>query len=378
MGNAYHRARELCQQIEETPQLFIVLWGLWQFHIVRAEYKTARELAEQLLHLAQSRQDSDLLIQAYYALGLTSIFLGEFVAARECFEQGVVLYDPQLHSSHTFLYGYDPKVGSLFFVAWTLCYLGYPEQALSKLRQALALAQDLSHPFTTASVLSVALWVYQLLRHEKEAREQAEILISLCNEQGFTLFFAWGTIMQGWALAEQGQREEGIVQMSRGLAAHQATGAEMGQGRYLALLAEAHWQQKHTKEGLSALAEALEFVHQTGERNYEAELYRIKGQLVLQSVGQSPESEVTNSLASNVQSPESEAEDCFVRAIESAQKQQAKSLELRAATSLARLWQQQGKTEQAHKLLSEIYNWFTEGFATKDLQEAKTLLAELA
>ncbi len=377
MGKVYSRARELCQQIEEAPQLFVVLWGLWQFHIVRAEYKTARELAEQLLPLAQSRQDSASLIQAHYALGLTLIFLGEFVAARECLQHGVALYDPQLHSSHTFLYGYDPKVSCLFFAAWALCYLGYPDQARSTLHQALTLAQELSHPFTTASVLGVALWVHQLLRKEQDTQEQAEILISLCNEQGFTLFLAWGTIMQGWAFAEQGQKEEGIVQMSQGLAAHQATGAEMGQTRYLALLAEAYGKMGQIEKGLSMIAEAISIVSRNGERNYEAELYRLKGELILQQFKVQGSTFNVENPQSAFPNPQLEVEECFLKAIEVAQQQQAKSLELRATMSLTRLWQQQGKQHEAHRMLSEVYNWFTEGFDTKDLQEAKSLLDAL-
>jgi class 3 adenylate cyclase/predicted ATPase len=371
MGTAYTRAQELCQQLGEDTQLFMVLWGAWQFHVVRAEYMTAHDLAQQLLHLAHSRQDSASLIQAYYALGLTLICQGEFVTARECFEQGVLLYDPQLHNPNIFLYGFDPKVGCLFFAAWALCHLGYPKQSLSKLHQALALAQELSHPFTTAGVLSVALWVHQLLRNEKEAQEQAEILISLCNEQGFTLFMAWGTISQGWALAEQGKKGEGIVRMNQGLASHQATGAAMNQTRYLALLAEAYGKQGQTEEGLSALAEALKFVHKTGERNYEAELYRLKGELTLQqskaSLEQVPDKSKASQDKSEDTSPQpltpstqegvEEAEGYFCKAIEIARKQQAKSLELRATISLARLWRSQGKQHDAHRMLSEIYNW---------------------
>jgi predicted ATPase len=330
---------------------------------------TAHDLAQQLLHLAHSRQDSASLIQAYYALGLTLICQGEFVTARECFEQGVLLYDPQLHNPNIFLYGFDPKVGCLFFAAWALCHLGYPEQSLSKLHQALALAQELSHPFTTAGVLSVALWVHQLLRNEKEAQEQAEILISLCNEQGFTLFMAWGTISQGWALAEQGKKGEGIVQMRQGLAATRATGANIAGSTYLILLAEAYGKVGQAEEGLALLAEALTRVDKTGQRNFVAELYRLKGELTLQKLSvPSPQQLIPST---------QEAEACFLKAIDIARQQQANSWELRATMSLTRLWHQQGKHDEARQMLAEIYGWFTEGFDTKDLQEAKALLEEL-
>jgi class 3 adenylate cyclase/predicted ATPase len=392
MGKAYMRAQELCQQLGETSQLFMVLWGLWQFYVVRAECKTAQELAEQLLKLAQRQQNSTFFVQARYALGLTLFFLGEFVSAREHLEQGITLYDPQQHRSNAFLYGFDPRVGCLFFAAWTLCYLGYPEQALRKIHQALTSAQELSHPFTLASVLSVALEVDQFCREERATQERAEAVIALCSEQGFTLFLAWGTILRGWALAEQGQAEEGIAQMRQGLAAHQATGAELARSYFLALLTEAYKKGGQVEEGLSALAAALAQVEKTGERFWSAEMYRLKGELTLaqsrvQSLGssvqtsqkakgkrQNPENPNPNS---QILDPQSEAEVYFLKAIEIAQKQQAKSLELRAVMSLSRLWQQQGKQREAHDLLSEIYGWFTEGFDTKDLYEAKALLKEL-
>jgi predicted ATPase len=329
---------------------------------VRAEYKMAYELAGQLLRLAQSQQNSAFLVQAYYALGLTSFYLGEFVAARQGFKQSVALYDPQQHRSHAFLYGFDPKPTCLSFVAEASCYLGYPDQALKELRHALALAQELSHPFTTAGVLNNAIWVYQLLREEQATQEYAETLIALCDEQGFALYLAWGTIMRGWALAEQRRRDEGMAQMSQGFDTYRATGAELQQPQFLALLAEAYGKRGQVEEGLSAVTEALTVVDKNEERFYEAELHRLKGKLLLQSP---------------VSKSQAEAEQCFQQALAIARQQSAKSLELRAAMSLARLWQQQGKQQEAHRMLSEISGWFTEGFDTKDLQEAKAMLDEL-
>ena len=170
---------------------------------------------------------------------------------------------------------------------------------------------------------------------------------------------------RGWALAQQGQEEEGIAQIRQGLAASRATGARVGWSYWLALLAEVYGKAGQVEEGLPLLAEALPVVDKTGERFYEAELYRLKGELTLQSSAQSPESKVKA------------AEGCFQKAIEVARQQQAKSLELRAVMSLSRLWQRQGKKDEAHRVLAEIYGWFTEGFDTKDLQEAKMLLQEL-
>jgi predicted ATPase len=185
--------------------------------------------------------------------------------------------------------------------------------------------------------------------------------MALSAEQGFPVWLGFGTFFKGWALVEQGQREEGIAQLRQGMAAMRATGAELYQPYCLALLAEAYEKVGQAEEGVSVLTEALAIVHKNGERWYEAELYRLKGELTLKQ-----------------SSVPKEAEACFLKAVEIARQQGAKSLELRATTSLARLWHQQGRSQEAHRMLSEIYNWFTEGFDTKDLQEAKGLLEELA
>ena len=227
------------------------------------------------------------------------------------------------------------------------------------------MAEELSHPYSLAYTLMYAAWLHSLRREEQGARERAEAMITLSTEQGFTLFLALGTTLRG-ALTQQGHEEEGIAQMRQGLAALRAMGAKIGEPYFLAQLAEAYGKVGQEEEGLSMLAEALAVVDSTGERVYEAEVYRLKGELTLQQ--------------GSVQGPESrgkEAEECILKAVDIARTQQAKSLELRATISLARLWRQQGKQKEAHELLSKIYGWFTEGFDTKDLQEAKALLDEL-
>jgi class 3 adenylate cyclase/predicted ATPase len=364
---AYTRARDLCQQMGDTLQLFPGLWGLWYFYFGRAEYQTAHELAGQLLSVARRVQDRTLLLEAYYTLGATLWMLGEWVQAREHLEQSLALYNPQQHHSLTFMYGeQDPGVICQADIACLLWFLGYPDQAVQKSHQALILAGELSHPFSLAFALTFAAFVHQYRREGHAAQERAEAAITLATEQGFPLWMAWGISLRGWALAEQGQREEGMAQMHQGLTASRAIGVEVARTWYLATLAEAYGKTGQVKEGLTVLAEALAVVNKTGERYPEAELYRLKGELTLQSKSQSPES------------PTREAEACFQKAIEIARKQQAKSLELRAIMSLSRLWQSQGKKDEARQMLAEIYNWFTEGFDTKDLQEARALLDELA
>jgi predicted ATPase len=251
----------------------------------------------------------------------------------------------------------------------TLWWLGYPDQALQRSHEALTLAREPAHPPSLASALFFATWVHQFRREWQLTQEQAEAAIALGTEQGFALFRAGGTIMQGWALAQryaepvagQGQVEEGMAQMQQGLAAWRATGAEVLRPYGLALLAETYAKVGQREAGLTLLAEALAVAHDTGERRWEAELYRLKGELLLACAAEH----------------QAEAETCFHRALDVARRQEAKSLELRAAMSLARLWQQQGKRAEAHALLAPIYDWFTEGLDTADLQEANMLLGEL-
>ncbi len=377
---AYTRALELCRQVGETPELFSVLYGLWNFYATQAELQTARELGEQFLTLAQSRQEPALLLEAHRVLGDTLYHLGELALTRAHLEQSIDLYDPQQHRSLAFLYGgEDPGVVSLSFAAWTLWLLGYPDQALERSHEALTLARELSHPFSLALALGFAAVLHQSRREVQAAQEQTEALIALSREQGFLLWLAAGTILQGWALAAQGQGEEGIAQIRRGEAAYQATGAQIWRPSFLAQFAEAYGKVGQTEEGLMVLAEAMAFMHKNEDRYHEAELYRLKGELSLQSGVRSPQSEIPNprSLTPNPQA-ETEAEACFHKAIEIARKQQAKSLELRAVMSLSRLWQRQGKKDEARQMLAEIYGWFTEGFDTADQQEAKALLKELS
>ncbi len=373
---SYTRARELCRHLGETPQLFPTLMGLHRFYTARAEHETARELVRQILALAQKAQDPTLLLGAHLTMGGLS-WLGEFVPARAHLQQAITLYSPQQHRPLAFVYGVD--FGIVFSaMAFTLWYLGYAEQALKSSDKALTLAQELSHPHSLALALHYAAWIHQYRREGQATQKRAEELIALSNEQGFPFLGAWGTMYRGWALTQQGQEEEGITQMRQGFAASRATGAGVGQPYWLALLAEAYGKARQVEEGLPLLAEALAVVDKTGERFYEAELHRLKGALTLQKF-QVPGS--TFRVPPNPQtltpSTQAEAEACFQKALDIARQQQAKSLELRAATSLAWLWQQQGKRQEAHTLLSDVYNWFTEGFDTKDLQEAKTLLEAL-
>jgi predicted ATPase len=249
----------------------------------------------------------------------------------------------------------------LFYLSHVLLTLGYPEQARVRQGETLAAARELAHPNTIAQALFWVCALHQLLRDRRGAREQAEPLIALATEQGLPLWAAVGVVVRGWALADGGRAEDGIAAIRRGSAEYRATGAELFSPYFLALLADAHGRADQAATGLSLLADALDGVERTGARWIEAELHRLRGELLLAL----PEAD------------QPEAEGCLRRAIAVAQEQSARWWELRAATSLARLWAGQGRRAEAHDLLAPIYGWFTEGFDTSDLQEAKALLDRL-
>jgi class 3 adenylate cyclase/predicted ATPase len=357
----YARARTLCRHIGETPQLFPVLWGSWMSSFARAELQSARDLGEQLLTLAESLQAPALLLGAHQALGQTLSHMGAFTLAQAHLEQGMALYTPQQQRSQVFLYGLEPRVACLSYAASTLWSLGYPNQAQEHIHRMLTLSRELSHPFTLASALLYAAQFPGFRREGAVVQALTEEALALCREQGLGLVQARGTIVRGWALAVQGQREEGLAQMCQGLAAFRVTEARAGLALYLALLAEVYGRAGQPTEGLRTLVEALAVMHQHGLHGFEAPLHWLKGELLL------------------VRSTDyaTEAENCFRQTLAVAQGQQAKSLELRASMSLSRLWQRQGKRDAARELLAPIYGWFTEGFDTADLQEAKALLEAL-
>jgi predicted ATPase len=362
----YLRARELSYHIGETAQLFPALYGLWVFHYIRSEFRTAHALGEDFLRLAQQHDDPTTRLVAHRLVGTTWFFLGEFCEARNHLEQALRLYDPQQHRDLALQYSQDVGVAGLIFLSWTLCLLGYPDQALARAHEALALARNVSHPFSLAFALNTAATVHQFRRETHAAHELAEAAVTLCREQGFAFWLAYGIRTRSLALATLGQGEQGLTQL------HQSLEASHMRTLWLALLAEAYGKVEQAKEGLRALTEALATVDATAEHCWEGELHRLKGELLLQSgVWESA------SLGPLFRNPHAaEAETCFRQALDVARRQQAKALELRATMSLSRLWQRQDKRAEAHQSLAEIYGWFTEGFDTADLQEAKVLLEE--
>lgn len=360
----YTRALALCEQIGETPQLFAVQLGLRIHYVSRAEYATARELSERMLHTAQRAKDPALLVDAHDALGMCLLLQGELDAARTHAEQALALYDPEQHQAHVFAHGMDPGIWALNILVLTLWLQGYPDQAYTRNLEALALAQKLAYGPTLANALAYAAELHQLRGETSRVLEHADALITLSTEEGLQYWLAWGTFFRGWALTGLESSKEGIAKMREGLAAARAAGGEDQRSYCLGRLADSYLRAGDGETALGMLEEAMDFVDKSGERCHEAELYRLKGSILLAALNNDD----------RVCTRNDEVETCFRNAIEVARHQGATSLELRAASSLARLCKREGKIAEARQTLSEVYGRFTEGFDTADLREAKELL----
>ncbi|MGH8063693.1 MAG: ATP-binding protein, partial [Candidatus Entotheonellia bacterium] len=361
-GEAYTRAYVFCQQLEEPRQLFRALSGLCLFHSAQARLRTGGEFGQQLFDLAQRQHDPVLVREGHLLMGANALYRGDLVVARAHLEQSLELSAAEPPSTPIFAAGLHPRIASLVWLVRALWVLGYADQAQQRSQETLALARQAGHTPSLSYAEYFVAMLYQYRRDVVIMQAYVEAVIALAEAQGFGHRVEQGRLLRGWALAMQGDAAEGVVQVRQGLAVYQKNGSRLAQPYYLALLAEAYGQAGQPEAGLTVLAEALMLVSETEERWWEAELYRLKGVLLLQR-----------------QIPEAlQAEACFQRALAVARGQQARSLELRAAMSLSRLWQQQGKWDAARELLTPIYGWFTEGFDTPDLQEAKALLEELS
>jgi predicted ATPase len=346
-----------------------VLYGLSVFYAVGTDLQTARELGLQCVRLAQRVQDQGLILEAYTALGPTSFYLGELAEAGDPMEAAIALYDPQQHHAYALVYGTHPAVVALGFAARSLCILGYLDQARQRGHELLAMTKALvSHHNSLGADLMHLAVLHLLLWDGRTARQHAEALMTVATEQELPLWLGMATMLRGAALVEEGCSsgtrewvEEGMTQMRQGIAAYRATGAGLDHPHCLVLLARGYQEMGQAEERLTVLAEMLTAINKSRERYYEAEAYRLKGELLLHLITLDAQ----------------QAETCFHQGLAVARHQQAKLLELRAAMSLSRLWQRQGKRTEAHELLAPIYGWFTEGFETADLQEAKALLDEL-
>jgi class 3 adenylate cyclase/predicted ATPase len=357
----YARARELCQRVGKAPQLFQVLRGLWLFYMVRADLGTALEIGQELLALGEKAEESALLLQGHLVVGLTLFYRGEFDPALEHLEQGTQIYNVKEHHKLAYIYGDDPGVVCLSYSSLTLWFLGYPDQAIHRDREALTLSSHISHPFSTAVSLNFSARLHQCLRQTRTALERAKKTVTLSTEQGFTHWLTTSKILQGWAMAELGEGEKSISMMTDGISAWKATGAQVFGLHCFALLAETYCKSGQTEEALATLEEAISLSQKNNERLYLPEVYRIKGEILL----------------SRSETNMDEAEDCLRQSLSIARFQNAKILELRSTMSLYRLLEKKGLREEGQNMIKGIYDWFTEGFDTADLKKAKVLLEEL-
>jgi len=358
---AYVRARVLCGRVGDPAQLFTALQGLFTFHLNSADYSEARDLAQELLGLAERSREPALLTVAHLVAGASAFWHGELGVARAHLEESIALYEPQRHQTHELLYaGTDPGVFALGYLSLVLGSLGYWERGRARAQEGLQLARELSHPFSIATALNWVAIDRLFTGEPQRALEQSEALIALATEHGFPRFLGGGTIFQAWALVELGRVEEGLTRMRPAADAMRDAGLYRGMAFLLVQLAQACGRAGLANEGLAAVADAFDHAERTGERISLSGAHTTRGDLLL-SVSEGDE-----------------AEACFRQALELARSQEARSDELRAATRLARLWQRQGKRQEARELLAPVYGWFTEGFDTRDLKEAKALLEELA
>jgi predicted ATPase len=363
VAQAFARARTLCGRAGDAPQLWPILHGLVRFYLAVGQLSTARDIAGELLAAAERSLDPAPALAAHNTLGLTAFHTGEFAEALIHLDRAIALYDPALHSpgrSPVFRVGQDPAVSCMVQSALALWMLGYPRRAVARMQQGLALARSLDHPFSLSYSCHFASFLYHWLADRRTIQALQDESVRIDTEHGFGLFLLMGAAFRGWLLAESGRGHDGLAQMQQAAVRARETGIELFFPTFLALIAGVQETLGLITDGLTTVSEGL-VTYGEASCYWEAELLRLKGELTLR-----------------MEAPaEKEAEAIFLQAIAVARRQQAKSLELRAATSLGRLWASQGKTAEARSVLGAIYDWFTEGLDTADLVEARSLLTRL-
>ena len=369
VADVYARARDLCMQMGVTSQLFPVLLGLCAFYIMRGELRVAHEVSQQLLALAETTGNAVAMLGAHNTAGMVCFYGGDFVAARGHLEQSTALYDAEQHSPNRpggFFVDHDPGVSCTAHLAMTFMMLGHQDRAAARMQECLTLARSLDHPLSVAMGYNFAATLYHYRREPEVVQQLEDVRLEYSRKYDFDLFLMLGEIYRGWLLAAQGRAEEGLAQIEHGLMVYQAIGAELGKPTFLGIQADVLGQLGRLEEALSTVALALELGERTGLHYWDAELYRLKGTLALRTPNERDRA-----------AAERAAESDLLEALDISRRQASKSLELRAATSLSRLWQRQGRVAEARALLSDAYGWFTEGFDTPDQKDAKELLEQL-
>jgi predicted ATPase len=363
VGAAYARAREICELAGQAPQTYPVRWGLWVFYTARAEHRTAQQLAEWCRAMGEAENDQNLRMLAHHAAGVTLSALGQHQDALHELEQAIAIHDPEKHAATAFAFGQDSGVVCRSQAAFSLWFLGYPDKAKRMNEEAVALAERIKHPYSLAAALDFSAWVDQLRGDSEAAQRHAEQAIAISAQHDFVFWLLTGMILRGWALAVRGQVDEGLPLLMQAFQGYQQTGAGILQPYYKALLADVYSRVGKETEAFRLLDEAEAAVNANDERWWEAELYRLKGELTLR-----------RGSSEDLPSDDSGAEAYFHNARRVASGQGAKSLELRAVTSLGRLWMQQGKVSEAKRIVGETQAWFSEGLDLLDFQEANSVL----
>jgi predicted ATPase len=356
------QAKALTDDSTAVPQKCSILYGIWASYYVAGEVAMQQLAAADFLAEAERHKETDSLCLSHRTLGTTYVQMGEFAAGRQHLERARELYDPERHSQSKYLYGQDIGATALSYLCWALWHLGYVDQATAVANEATKRAEALSHPFTLAYTICHARGMMDIFRRcAKDTRSYANTVISICTEHDFPFWAAGGRILDGWAMACQGEVDEGIGKLDEGLAAWRQTGARLWLPIFLALKAEAHAKAGRSDTALNFIEEALAISDETGERWALAEVLRIKAGL-LRATGRTAADEI---------------ETLLVESLETGRNQEALSSQLRTACDLARLWQREGRIEEALTLLQSIYDQFTEGFDTADLIHADALLETL-
>lgn len=367
------RARDVSRELGDGSQLRWVLVGLGIIYSVRGELRASLAQGQELMRLASGTDDPLLTAEACWFAGINLAGLGDFSGARQPLEAGIRAYDPSREQLEG-LTPIGPGVCCRCGQAYILWPLGFADQALMCVNEVVAMSRELRHPEATAFALFFAALVHQLRREPEQTLESAAAAVEISTEHGLANTLAWSDVMRGWVLAADGAVDEGTALMCESLRTQRAMGCETLRPYFLGLLAHALGGAGRVEAALDALAEAFSCAERTEERYYEAELYRLKGELLLVQAAQDTESPGWRQDGGAV----TEAEACFHQAMDIARRQQARSWELRATTSLCRLYLKQGRRPEAREMLARIYGWFTEGFDTADVKDAKALLEELS
>jgi predicted ATPase len=363
---AFDRTRALSQGVGNNVILFQTLSGLWSYYLIRGEIKSALELGRQLLALSKRNPSPVFKLHAHMAVAISLFYLADFQASHKQLEEAIEHYDLDYHRSTISAYGWDPGVVVHCYDAQALWMLGYPDKAEEQARKALALIQALNSPFNIATANALVATYHTYRGNAKSALSFAEAGIKVATDGGFYHWLALAIFMKGWAFCKLDRTQKGVDQLQDGISHWQATGAEMAMPTFLALKAEADLISGKMKEACVSIEEGLAIGRKNDDRYYDAELYRLKGELLLYP---------RKNLSRKEQL--SEAENSFRQAIQTARRQKAKSLELRATVGLSRFWQRMGKRKEAYATLAQICAWFTEGLNSPELAEALELLKQL-